>query len=384
MIRSLFYILPLSLTLIVSPVFAAKKQSDYEARLTKVAQEMKRIQANINKRQKHKNQLVSRLQKTDKKLATISKDAHKLRKSIQHSNAEIKRFKELAKRTDYASELDQKKLAQLARSQYRASQTAQWRLFLEPSESMTNAQRYLTYHRFISEQRVRELDEASEKIADYTQAAEKAKKQQTLLSQQQAKLQDKLLQLESSKKERRQALKEIKSKQLTSSKKLSSLKQEQAEVQKLLEELQKLMQGVPEPDDPIHKHKGKLAYPVKGNIVRHFNQKRDTGVTKWQGVIIGSPIGKPIKAVYSGQVVFTGWVAGYGNLVILDHGGGYMTVYGNTQSVLSEQGDWVETGDNIALTGESGGQNVTGVYFEVRRKSLPQNPAKWINRKVKS
>jgi len=123
--------------------------------------------------------------------------------------------------------------------------------------------------------------------------------------------------------------------------------------------------------------KGKLNLPVRGDVTNRFGSSRsDTGVS-WKGLFIRANEGSDVKSVASGRVVFADWMRGFGNLIIVDHGSGYMSLYGNNQAVLKQVGDEVSAGDNIAAVGNSGGNESSGLYYELRRQSKPFDPLGW-------
>src|SRR5690606_16322345 len=103
----------------------------------------------------------------------------------------------------------------------------------------------------------------------------------------------------------------------------------------------------------------------------------EDGRTTWDGVLIGATTGQPVRAVHGGKVVFAEWLRGAGLLLILDHGGGYLSLYGHNQSLLTEAGDIVAAGDTIATVCSSGGQSVPALYFAIRQQGRPSDPAQW-------
>lgn len=125
------------------------------------------------------------------------------------------------------------------------------------------------------------------------------------------------------------------------------------------------------------KLKGKLRLPVRGNVSNRFGASRaDTGVS-WKGLFIKSSEGSEVKSVADGEVVFADWMRGFGNLIIVDHGNGYMSLYGNNQALLKSVGDNVGSGDTIAAVGNSGGNESNGLYYELRKNSVPFDPLRW-------
>ncbi len=123
--------------------------------------------------------------------------------------------------------------------------------------------------------------------------------------------------------------------------------------------------------------KGKLKLPVKGEVTNRFGRKRQDGGISWKGLFIRAKEGASVKSVASGKVVFAEWMRGFGNLIIVDHGGGYMSLYGNNQTILKNIGEDVSGGDTIAAVGNTGGNKSNGLYYELRKKSIPFDPLKW-------
>ncbi len=123
--------------------------------------------------------------------------------------------------------------------------------------------------------------------------------------------------------------------------------------------------------------KGKLKLPVRGEVMNRYGKARPDSGVLWKGLFIRAKEGADVKSVASGRVVFAEWMRGFGNLIIVDHGRGYMSLYGNNQSVLKDVGQVVKGGDTIASVGNSGGNASHGVYYELRRKSIPFDPLKW-------
>ena len=123
--------------------------------------------------------------------------------------------------------------------------------------------------------------------------------------------------------------------------------------------------------------KGKLRLPIRGEVTNRFGANREDSGISWKGLFIRANAGTEVKAVANGQVVFADWLRGFGNLIILDHGDGYMSLYGNNQALLKAVGSNVHTGDTIAAVGNSGGIESNGLYYELRRQSLPFDPLSW-------
>ena len=130
--------------------------------------------------------------------------------------------------------------------------------------------------------------------------------------------------------------------------------------------------------DGLAQLKGKLKAPVEGYVRKLFGHRRQ-GQVRWKGIIIDGREGDPVKSIASGKVLYSDWLRGFGLVTIVDHGKGYMSVYGHNQALLKQAGDDVHSGENIALVGRSGGQDYPNLYFEIRHKGKALNPTAWFN-----
>lgn len=128
---------------------------------------------------------------------------------------------------------------------------------------------------------------------------------------------------------------------------------------------------------PFSARKGKMGWPAEGRIVNRFGTRRHQGGLQWQGVEIRAAEGENVRAIHHGRVVFADWLGGQGLLIIIDHGDGYLSLYGHNQTLLRETGDWIRSGEPIATVGDSGGRSQPGLYFEIRHKGVARNPGQW-------
>lgn len=129
---------------------------------------------------------------------------------------------------------------------------------------------------------------------------------------------------------------------------------------------------------PFDQLKGKLTLPVKGEVTNHFGTPRPDSTVLWKGLFLRTSSGQAVKAIAAGRVVFADWLRGFGNLLIVDHGKGYMSLYGNNETLYKQVGDVLRGGDTIAAVGNSGGNENSGLYFELRHESKPLDPLRWL------
>lgn len=181
------------------------------------------------------------------------------------------------------------------------------------------------------------------------------------------------------KQDRLQLIAKLDSELNQSNARLSNLKKNQARLSALLSQIQRSVYKPAELDNnpSFISHKGRLASPIFAPIRHSFGQSRGDADAQWQGVMFDARAGKPIKAIADGRVVFAEWLRGYGLLLILDHGAGYMSLYGHTQVLHKQAGEAVKRGQILGLVGSSGGLRQASLYFEIRHNGNPENPKLW-------
>ena len=158
---------------------------------------------------------------------------------------------------------------------------------------------------------------------------------------------------------------------------LERLKSEQAGLEKLLRELRAAMARFPvEGNDAFTRLRGQLNWPVSGQLVARFGDARAGGV-RWDGVLVATERGTPVRAVCAGRVIYADWLPGLGLLAIVDHGDGYLSLYGHNDRLLKAAGETVAAGDTIAAAGDSGGSSRPELYFEIRKAGKPVDPRPW-------
>ena len=167
---------------------------------------------------------------------------------------------------------------------------------------------------------------------------------------------------------------------VTRSEKLERMRTEVAELQSLVDELTRVLTSLPSGDaQPFVQTRGHLEWPTDGRITQRFGQSRADGRLSWDGMLLAAGAGEDVRAVHHGRVIYADWLQGMGLLVIIDHGNGYLSLYGHNQDVVAEIGEWVTAGAVIAHVGDSGGRATPGLYFEIRKDGKPVDPAGWIH-----
>jgi septal ring factor EnvC (AmiA/AmiB activator) len=198
----------------------------------------------------------------------------------------------------------------------------------------------------------------------------------------QEKNQQEKLALEQSQSQRRQVVRALATELLSQGQEMAQLQRDEQELQDLLRGLREALSDIPpETDAAQHfaQRRGELGWPSSGRLAASYGQPK-IGNLRWDGVMISAPEGREVRAVHAGRVAYADWLRGFGLLIIIDHGDGYMTLYGHNQSLFKETGDWVATDEAIAAVGNSGGREQTGVYFGIRYQGKPVDPVRWCRR----
>ena len=240
--------------------------------------------------------------------------------------------------------------------------------------------RTMTYYEYLSRDTIDRLEAFAANLRQLKETQKQVKAGRMRLAELEENVADRQQKLSSSKKEREQTLAALKTDISNRLSEREELEEDRKRLEKLLQEVEEAIANIPTPNesDPFGSLKNKLPWPAEGKIVRNFGDSYASGKLKHNGLLINTAEEGDVKAVHYGRVVFANWLRGFGLITILDHGDGYMTLYGHSSSLFTSPGDWVEAGEAIAQAGRTGGTNDPAVYFEVRHNGKPDNPRRWL------
>lgn len=323
-----------------------KKRASLEQQLKKSDIEISSIINKIQKNNKNKNNLQQQLNKLEqKKIALIS-----------------------------SKQRQEKLLAKQLRAAYSAGHHDYIKLLLNQEDPAT-IQRTITHYQYINNARIQEIESFKKTITELEQVEEEHKLQSVALNKITTELLSNKKSLEKNKSKRTATLVSLKKEQLSTQQQLDKLISEEKSLKSTLERVQTLAKSSKKLNG-LAKLKRKLKWPVKGKIIHKFGTQKH-GYIKWKGVLKRANSGQQVKSIYNGVVLFSDWLKGYGLVTIIDHGKGYMSLYGHNQTLLKKVGDYVEQGEPISLVGQSGGQSQPGLYFEIRHSGQAKNPKLW-------
>ena len=311
--------------------------------------------------------------------------------SVGQARAELSRdSRDYADRSARRNALAQTRLQQLvAQSHERAALAGQLRVAYmigreEPLKLLLNQQdplhsgRLFTYYGYFGRARAGQISEIQTQVQRLDALDVALGQQQTELASIKAAQQQQLQQFERARNDRQQVLASLTAAARTREQSLARLKSQQADLEGLLQQLNRSLKSVAPPDNAtaFGRSRGALPWPVAGQVTAKFGDNRASGV-KWEGVVIATERDAPVKAVAAGRVVYADWLPGLGLLAIIDHGEGYLSLYGHNDRLLKAVGEPVEAGEPIAAAGDTGGRAAPELYFEIRRAGRPVDPAPW-------
>jgi septal ring factor EnvC (AmiA/AmiB activator) len=241
----------------------------------------------------------------------------------------------------------------------------------------------LTYATYLSNARTHEIEYVKTLSGDIKASVSALEVQKSTIKENQVLLEKNKTAYTNTYASRKILLKAISKKLLEEQKELNFLETDSSRLQRLVKSLGELLYDIPAPPQellPFNKRQGKLKLPVKGKIIHHFYERKSRRSLRWKGIVLKTKRGLDVKSIYYGRIVFSDWLNGFGNIIIIDHGGGYLSLYAYNESLEKEIGEWVVAGDVIATTGQSGGRKQNALYFEIRQNGKPVNPLKWIKK----
>ena len=243
--------------------------------------------------------------------------------------------------------------------------------------------RMLTYYGYFGRARAERIGSIRDKLEHLALLREKIAAESQRLKDLEARQEQELAALKGAQQKRTQAVSAIESQIKTRGGEIKRLESQARSLEKLIADLRKALQSAPVAKQaPFEPLRGKLPWPVQqGKVLARFGQPRAGGSLKWQGMLIGTDRGARVRAPFAGRVAYADWLPGMGLMIVLDHGGGYLSLYGHNEEVFKKVGDPVAAGDVIGAVGDTGGHNQPALYFEVRRGREPVNPENWLQRR---
>lgn len=362
---------------LLAPVVAVPaERSRTEAELKAVAAQIEKVRQQVRRDAIEKDRLARDLAAAEGSVSEARGELERLRR--ERGQREQARAALAAEKRVHEKQLGaaRESLADQVRAAYLGGPREPLRLLLDQDDP-SRAGRMLTYYGYLGRARAAEMariDAVIVRIADDESriAAEDAE-----LERLEAARQSQLADLESARRQRSKVLANLTQESRDRAQNLDRLTRQQAALEKLLKDLNRALEDFPvDSNAAFARLRGQLAWPVAGRISARFGDTRAGGV-HWNGMMIAAERGAPVKAVSNGRVAYADWLPGLGQLLIVDHGGGYLSLYGHNERLYKTAGADVKAGETIAAAGDSGGRSQPELYFEIRRAGKPVDPQPW-------
>lgn len=344
-------------------------------KLQQLQTQIQTIKSSLTAEQNQYQEFAQQLQQTETNIGNGSLHLQQTHLKLSQQKKSLRTLKLQQLRYQTQLQIQQAALAQQLHTMYLMGQQPYLKVLLNQQDP-NQLDRMLTYYHYIEEQRLQLITQFSQTLAvlqQTTHAIQTHTQQLTVLNTQQQKQQQSLIK---NSQQRKQLLNSLDNRMKTKQQQLQILLANKRALEQVVQRLQK--------SNSYHATKftftaphGRLSWPTQGKIIQHFGTKILQSQLELTGVVLQAPAGQTIHAILPGAVVFSNWMAGYGLLLIIDDGNGYMTIYGRTQNIYKKVGDRVNAGEVIATVGNSGGYNTPALYFAIRQNGKPVNPELW-------
>lgn len=340
------------------------------------------MQQTLEQDRSQQDELRTQLEDSERRFAALTGELAALRKQIAEQSA-LRRRSELQRReAESALKKQRGVLARQVRAAYVIGQRGQTKLVLN-QDSSARLSRVMTYYDYLNRARVARIGRILEQAQQLEQLVARVKQQTAELEATRSRHQGTLTALEAVRDERQEMVRMLAARIANEEDELRQLRADERELSRLIQELGTALRDIPANlgAKPFAKLKGKLPWPVRGKLLARYGDPKAGGRLRWNGLWIAGSEGEPVRAVARGRVAYVGWMHAYGLIVVLEHEGGFYSLYGHNQNVAVSIGDWVQSGDLIAAVGATGGHQKTGLYFELRKGTEALNPRLWFKAK---
>ena len=350
-----------------------------EADLKAVRSQIDKVQAELERDAGRRDKITRELEESETTVSGARGALDKLRK--ERAVHAAKRAELATAKRNEESNLGERRAA-LAGQIRAASMIGQE----EPLKLLLNQQdpaqtgRVLTYYQYFGRARAAQIAAINSHIAELATIDAALAEQEARLTALEEQQKGEVARLQAARERRGRALATLEVESKNRTRELARLKDQQGGLEKLVRELRRALERIDkfptDSKDAFAKLRGKLTWPVSGKLLASFGQNRAGGV-KWDGVLVSGTQGSAVRAVYHGRVIYADWLSGLGLLTIIDHGDGYLSLYGHNERLYKEVGERVTAGDTIATVGDSGGRSSPALYFEIRKAGRPIDPRPW-------
>ena len=352
-----------------------------EQELEEVRERISELKISMDRAAEERDRVTADLQETEVEIAEKRIRLAALEREREHTERQRAELELAIVEREDELEREVGELGDQLRAAYMSGNQERLRLLLN-QQNPAELGRMMAYYRYLNDYRQENIEIVTARIRELAELHSQVAAEEARLAAIADERHAELSRLDAAQERRRTLLASLRQQLADEGREIERLAAEERDLARLIDELRTILSDYPiSSEEPFVEHRGRLTWPIAGTLVHDFGQPRVGGGLRWNGVVLEAPRGREVRAVYHGRVVFADWLAGMGMLVIVDHGDGYMSLYGYNETILKNTGDWVAPGDVIATVGDSGGQQRSALYFEIRRGTDPLDPGTWVTRR---
>lgn len=407
-------LLPLAAALLfVAPhaAVAAENPQETRSQLEALKGEIDKLKESLQQFKDERSKVQGDLRKSEMDIGTTQKKIREIEKQMQQQEQELQKLQQQRQTLQESKRSQQRHISQQVRAAWQLGEQNKVKALLN-QEDPEHVSRMLTYYDYFNRARSEQIEAYLDIISQLDAVQPEIERKTTELQQIRSTLGEQHSQQVGARQERERALAKLGATIKSKDEELKQMAQDRAALEQLLKKLEQIAARkrakekkseprIAEEREPalstanlpavtsteplagnrsFRDARGQLPWPVAGKPVNRFGAQRGNSSLRWQGINIVAGEGTTVRTVHGGRVIFADWLRGSGLLLIVDHGGGFMSLYAHNQTLLRNVGDAVKAGDPIATVGSSGGQQQAALYFEIRREGVPTDPAQWCRR----
>jgi septal ring factor EnvC (AmiA/AmiB activator) len=373
---------------------SAQTQEEAREQRRELRERISALQKKLAAAEETKTEASDALRESEQAISEANRELRQLTRQSRESNAKLGTLRKSSQDTGKALRTQQDLLGRMLRQQYLQGQSDALRLVLS-REDPNEMARQLHYLAHIARARVQLVDGLRDNLREIDRLQAEIAVEAAAIARIAAEQSAQRKRLEREKRARAGVLSRVSRDIRTQQREMRAMQANENRLTRLVDQLAKLVVRKPatgsrprprtdsvpssrNDDSPFAALRGKLALPVRGELGSRFGSPRTDGGVTWKGLFIAAKSGDEVRAVADGRVVYADWLRGFGNLLIVDHGDNYMTLYANAEALLKQVGDIIRGGETVATVGNTGGNPESGLYFEMRHEGRPFDPLKWV------
>lgn len=342
--------------------------------------EIRRVQRDLARDIGQRDRITRELRDTERELGRAANALREVNITLQFKQENLDKLEAEQRARRAALNAERKALGGQVRAAYIAGREEKMKLLLNQQDPATFG-RVLTYYDYLNRARADRIEHVNEQLARLDVLEKEISTEVAALDVARDERRSILAELERTRDQRAKLLARLESEIRDRNTELRRLQADERALSELLQSLLDVFADIPSQlanRARFDELRGRLPWPSAGHVVANFGESRIDGRMRWNGLMISGEPGTPVRAVSHGRVAYADWLPHYGLLMVLEHGDGYLSLYGHNQALYKEVGDWVEAGEIVAAIGDSGGQQRAALYFEIRHGKRVEDPRRWL------